>query len=246
MKPFMLGEVLRDVFRVWGARFLPFTGVAFLLYTPVLAYYLLAHPDLMGEEILEYSWAMGLFTQLFLVPLLTGILTYGTIQKLRQRPGAMSDLFRVGVDRMLLVLGVSIVAGLAYVAGFICLIVPGLICLAIFYVAVPAAAVERTGVFRSLGRSNHLSSGYRWHIFALYVIVLLITVALSVPFGAILVAVMFIGDPGDMGAWVIPFSSSLFGILLVPLSAIPPAVAYHRLRFLKEGVGADELARIFE
>jgi hypothetical protein len=135
------------------------------------------------------------------------------------------------------------------------LIVPGLILMVIWSVAVPAKVVEKIGVFDAFTRSRDLTRGRRWPIFGLFV---LYAIAAWDPERPVLAAfapfALAKGRPNgrDDGG----FASSISVIQLVadPLiatittlvSTAGLATLYSELRGSREGVGPEALASVFD
>jgi hypothetical protein len=84
------------------------------------------------------------------------------------------------------VLVLSILAGIAIAIGLVLFIVPGAWLITIWSVAVPAAVLEKTGVFESLGRSRALVRGYGWTVFGVIVVTYLVDVVASIVLGIVL------------------------------------------------------------
>ena len=80
-------------------------------------------------------------------------------------------------------IGLSILFGLGIMFGLILLIVPGIMLMVAWAVAVPALVVERCGVIDALRRSAELTKGSRWKIFGLFLIILVIYWIVSVVVG---------------------------------------------------------------
>jgi len=101
-----------------------------------------------------------------------------------------------------------------------------------------ACLAEETGPIASLGRSSHLTKGYRWKILGL----VLLTIIVSAGGGAIAEFVM--GLTGNASANVI-------GQLLIRGGANAFATCisiliYHDLRAAKEGIASKEIATVFD
>jgi hypothetical protein len=77
--------------------------------------------------------------------------------------------------------GESLSAGI----GFILLVVPGVILLLMWAVAVPALVVERDGVMTAFARSAELTKGARWKIFGLFLVMLVAYWLLSLVIGLV-------------------------------------------------------------
>src|SRR5262249_32433953 len=143
-----------------------------------------------------------------------------------------------GWRRFLPVLGTSICFVLVVVLASMLLIIPGLIVLAMYALAVPICVVEGLGPIRSLDRSGQLTKGYRWRVFVTYIIAMVVLVA-----GAALAEKLGIAYAGVTGGVIADF---VFTAILSPYSAIVPIVAYHDLRAVKEGLDIEQLAAVFD
>ena len=80
---------------------------------------------------------------------------------MRGRSFNLGEAFGIAFGRFFPVLGVAICFGLAVGFASILLLVPGLMVLSAFYVALPACVMERTGPIESLSRSGELTKGHR-------------------------------------------------------------------------------------
>jgi len=233
---FRVGSVMSKTFAILGQQFGKFVLLALLPMVPILLLTL----GLMsgaGDSPAGIGFAGAL----------TGILTfvlqtvaqatslYGAFQEMRRQPFTIGESLRIGFARAVPVIGVGILVGLATGLGFVFFVVPGVIIGCMLYVAVPACVIEKKGVSASLERSVALTKGYRWQIFGLFLLVVVIALV-----GALVLAK--IGGPGVVGQ-VIGF---LWQVVLTAFSAVLSAVIYHDLRMAKEGVDLDTLASVFD
>jgi len=108
----------------------------------------------------------------------------------------------------------------------------------VFQAALPAAVVEKLGVFAALGRSARLTSGRRLTIFGADLLFFLLSLVI---FGPLVAITTFSGGP--MTRFVA--SSAEFWVA-GSLQCVFPIVLYHELRRTKEGFGIDELAKAFD
>lgn len=167
-----------------------------------------------------------------------GGMIYGAFNELRGQPFAVGDALSKGFARALPLLGVSILTGLVVSIGFVLLVVPGLWLICMLYAAVAVCVVERRGVTESMSRSAELTSGYRWQILGL---------------------VLIVGIASWLASWVIqhlgaslggPVFGALLGnliqVYLIALGSVLAALVYYRLRSIKEGVDIDRLANVFD
>jgi hypothetical protein len=158
------------------------------------------------------------------------------------RPDFASSL-SVGVRNALPVIAVVILAMLAVGAGFVFFIVPGVMIATAFILAVPARLIEKVGVFEAFSRSRALTRNNRWRIFGLMFVYTITIWVLE------LVIASLTGG----------FASTNFGLIVVRslmniavsfiggiVTTTGIATLYFELRRIKDGVGASELAAVFD
>lgn len=233
-----VGEVLARSFSTWAANIVPFTAVGVVIYSPVLvAYVILAAaggaPD-----------AVRILTLLenILGLILIGAVTYGVFEHLNGEKPSPGDVLRKGLSKLGGVWGVGIVTGIGVMLGFCALLVPGLILLARWWLAVPVAVIESPGTFASMDRSVQLTENNRWRIFALALGSLVVVSVLGIVLGLVVGSLLSGGGRDAAG-------EALLTLALIPvqaLSAVIPAIAYHDMRRGKEGADVAELLRAFD
>jgi hypothetical protein len=105
--------------------------------------------------------------------------------------------------------------------------------------------VEQPGATASLSRSQDLTNGTRLPVFATILVIGMIVGGVSFVGGAAVAGLSAAtASPAVRGA-----ASILLTLVLIPfqcLKAASAAVGYHELRTNREGVGLDELVRVFE
>lgn len=234
---FRIGKVFSKSFSVFSQNFVTFTIIAGVVALPTLGFGLIQPgTEPRAEDFVKIFGAIAVM--FFLSPLATAIILHAAFQHMRGRPVRLGESISGGLRRFLPLLGVMILFTLGVTLGLVLLLVPGIILMVMWYVAVPACVVEHTGPVRSLARSRELTKGYRWKIFALIVIVYLVTIIGNNLLEA--VAMAFGGVAGYIGATIIwQGVAGGFGAVLV-------AVAYYYLRVAKEGVDVDQIASVFD
>ena len=105
-----------------------------------------------------------------------------------------------------------------------------------WWVAVPAAVVERTGVSESLRRSGELTRGYRWKVFGVNIFIYIGQFALDRLTNVVLAA-------APIFSLVVNF---LVMAAITAYFAVVTAVCYHDLRAIKDGVGIQDIAQVFD
>ena len=104
------------------------------------------------------------------------------------------------------------------------------------YVAIPVAVIERPGVVDSLRRSAQLTKGNRWTLSWILGLIGLLQVLVGFISEVIPSMGLAIDVPVDIA--IQAFFAALF--------AVVSGVAYLNLRYVKEGVGIDEIAAVFD
>lgn len=233
-------ELLGDTLTIFGNNVVAFLGLALLLLAPEaeLSRYLL---EQVRHQAASALWVIGaaVVGSLLVIPIATGAFTYGVLLEMRgERPSIVACLV-TGVRSLLRVLLVSIFQSLAVLAGLMLCFVPGLFLMLTFFVAVPAAVEDRLGPFGALRRSAELTRDFRLHIFYLLT-------KLFVAQGVVSFAARFVLGLADAAPWMRAATTYLISALFVGLGATATAVAYYRLRMVKEGVAAAEIVSVFD
>ena len=247
---FTIGRALSLSFGVMGRNFGPMALLSIvILGVEATIKYVMS--EVMGSE--SGGSALGLISYAFI----TAPVTYATFQDLRGSGAKANDLFSRGFNRAGRVLGVTfalsvviavpalLAVGLS-VASRLPLTVPlamaGVFALSVFavwFVVIPVQVVEETKFFRGFGRASELGSGRRWALLGLLLIYFAMVAALL----AVMVMIVYLGPDSELfiTALAVPF-----GALYSVFGAILPAVTYYLLRAEKEGVGIDEIAKVFD
>lgn len=242
--PVDVGTLISHVFSIWKKHVWLFAGFMLVALLPVIAIAaglgLTAalgarsggEPDplLIGSIVaivLPVVWVAMLVNM--------GGLTYAAIQSMADRPVSFGAMFSVGFRRLLPMLGAGILAGILVGLGFVLLIVPGVIVALGLSIVIPVVVAERVGPIEALKRAWNLTSGYKGTLFGFVIVLGLINFGIAIVAG-------IIGLIPILGT----IASLLIQLLTASLGTIWPAIAYHDIRVAKEGVGTDELAKVFE
>ena len=237
---FRVGNVLGRGFVIWFRNLIPFCVLTLLVYSPLIIYTAAVLQTDPTEEALTTYWYVNMFASFCLQPIAAGALIYGVFQQLRGKTAGILDCMRAGLARMWPVLGVGLLVGLFVAIGFILLIVPGIILYCRYWVAIPVAVVERPGVGASLSRSALLTQGHKGGVFLILLLLGIIHIVSDV-----LIEQSILGDSIET---ISPYLWAVLGtnIGLGSIGAVMQAVGYHDLRAAKEGIGIEELTKVFE
>lgn len=239
---FRIGNVLSRAFQLCVGNF-PFFFIIMLIVALPNLWIEMSKPVLVPGEapnLGSFFAILGTSTLLGIVLNTIGaaVILYGAFQRLRGQPLQPGAALQRAIARFLPLLGLAILYGLGLIVGFILLIIPCLILLAMWAVVVPACLVEGLGPIQSMSRSTQLTKGHRWQIFGmLFVLGLADAIGLFIlglilaPIGG--VTVVAIVKLVWTAAWAVYFNCMLIMI-------------YHDLRVAKEGVGTDQIAAVFD
>jgi len=254
------GSILSKSFSIWFRNIIPFTILVLIVQLPAAVYtfFVLANPTV--ESLTQYQIILPLAMAL-LSFIATGAVTFGVVEQLGGKTAGIGRCLSVGISRLFPVLGVGIVASIAIasplvLAGLLvglggagsgpavlilvpACAIPSVVLYCMYFAAVPAAVIERPGLFGALGRSMRLTRGAKGTIF----LTLLVLVVVNWLAGKILAAAITVQSMADLPVfmWVTLAWSVVWG----GLQATVPAVVYHDLRVAKEGVGIEDLKKVF-
>jgi|HubBroStandDraft_1064217.scaffolds.fasta_scaffold67712_1 hypothetical protein len=260
LRPLSLGEILDRTFTLFRSYFVLFVGISaiprVLLLVLNLAQVFVLIPMGVGlggatpktpaptAGVVGGLVAYGILAILALVVgIVVVLLTQGaTIVAVSElylgRSITIADSFRRVRGELGTLLGVVILNGLAILAGFIFLIIPGIYIMCRLLVCVPAALSENLGPTESLERSFSLTKDNAGRAF----VILLLYGALSIGAGILFAAPFETGvflsksSPGMMLFWLAMTQVGAFaaGVLVTPVLTIASAVFYYDLRVRKE------------
>ena len=163
---------------------------------------------------------------------------------LGQKPSAVESI-KYALTRLHSILWVSILAGLAAVAGLILLIIPGIYIWVIFSLSVPVLMLEGLKGTKALGRSNQLIKDHWWQAFGFLLVAYLLMFVIAFMIGGILGAISFAAvDEESVTAIVLNNVVNLFAqVLTTPFIAAATIVLYFDLRIRKEAFDLQLLAQ---
>jgi MFS family permease len=242
-----VGHVITLTVGVLKRNFLPFLLLALVfsgIPSAVYNYFLLTITEQPGNPAGPLL-AIGSFFMLIAIgPLLQAALIHGAVSDLGGRRASVIDCLVTALRHLLPLIAISILFTLALMVGLVLLIIPGVLMALAWAVVSPVRVVERTGVFESFARSADLTRDKRGAIFGLFVISWLFGVALNlVSQFAIGGAIKAVEGGPMIDALVLSPLVSAIGAMV---SGAGVAVIYFELRRIKEGVGVEALAAVFD
>jgi hypothetical protein len=244
---FRIGDVFSRAWSVFTGNLVIFVGITLVAYvtTFVVTALLFGVSYATTGQVSPEAFGATFFISsviVFFVVICVNILSeatilFGAFQYLRGQPVRIGEALAAAVGRLLPLIGLSILAGLAVGIGMLLLIVPGVILFVMWAVIVPVCVVERLGPTASMSRSSALTKGHRWKILGILLLVAIINAV----------------------------GTKLLGLALFPISVVVAQVAtaittafvsayahcviimtYHDLRVAKEGVDTEQIASVFD
>jgi uncharacterized membrane protein len=186
------------------------------------------------------SWV----AMLVISALVQGALTRATVTANEGKRATFGESLSAGLRVVFPLIVLSILWAFGVGLGFILLVIPGIILMMAWAVAVPALVVERPGIFAAFSRSAELTKGARWKIFGLSLVLLVIYWCLTLIVG-------FVGLSQLSGANAANFTvANLIGTVVVSTifnmiwGTVQPSL-YVELREWKEGSSIENLEDVF-
>jgi hypothetical protein len=201
-RPMGVGEILSAALRLYQRHWRTLLAIAAVVVVPItLLQYLLgsrvrAQSQVTGSGVVVStpSWAVGIsglvavLAGVLMYLVLTGAITRAVAAEVAGEDPGLEQSYRFGFHRMGSVLVVSVLVGLATLAGLTLLVIPGIYIGVRLCVSVEALVVEGRRGTQAMSRSWELVGGHWWHAFGTLLVAGLVTglvnTLITSPFGA--------------------------------------------------------------
>jgi hypothetical protein len=251
---FDFGRVVGQTFSLIGRNFVLFFLMA-LIFVGIPQFGLLyAQSYVLANQGITGMWQITLFGAL--ITMVTAYILQGALTR-----AAADDLSGAGV-KFGAALGdglryffplfiVAILVTLGIWIGLILLIIPGIILALRWSITAPIVVIERDGPTKSMGRSAELTEGHRWAIFGLFLLYFVLAYASQIIVGAVFGAFGAANGGSPFGTLDV-FGLTLMGVsaavaaLISLISTTGTAALYFELRRVKEGIGVEQIASVFD
>jgi hypothetical protein len=272
---FQMGRVIGRSFSVLRQNAIPFLILAAVLMVPELLLEIyqpirMTFPgsgasDPMGMLAVTFflqsmgANAISFFATAFFFYVLMAAVAQGTVIHLHgEKPSltrclsaALASLPTLAGLTLLTVLGLALFSAPMFsidvIAGAVWLgMMPVVVTVALMWsVVVPVVVTEKRGVFVGLARSRALTKGCRWKILVLGIFYLVILVLSAMALATAMDVSLLRSDPRSVAP---PFMIAdwILSTPMTALGAVGIAVIYYELRLVKEGVGPQQLASVFD
>jgi hypothetical protein len=165
--------------------------------------------------------------------ILIGAVAWAVASILIGREPDAGESFRFGYRRFWSILLIGILVGLAVFAGFILLVIPGIIIAVRLSVSIPALVVERRRGTDALSRSWNLVKGYSWPVFGAFIVVALLNGLVN----GILTAI------GGNNWFLVAIFAAIASCITTPFLGLVIGLIYFDLRVRKENLDVPTLER---
>ena len=251
---FDFGHVVGQTFGLIGRNFFAFAALAILLVgAPQFA---ITYLETMlrddGSPLFAWVPLASFVVTLVTSYILQGALTRASVDDLSKKGVSIGAALGDGLRYMFPLFIVALLTGLGVIVGLVFFIIPGLFLMVRWVVSAPAAVIEREGPTHSIGRSADLTRGHRWAVFGLVLLYFGFYYAIALGLGIVVAAIGGAGAqasaimPRDSAIYIYAFVSAVIVALASLVGTVGMASLYFELRRAKEGIGIDELAKVFE
>jgi hypothetical protein len=210
-----VGRVFSEVFSIYGAQAGPLLGSAAF----VVGFVGILNGALAAQDSIPLS-LLGTAIEVVAQVLYTGFVVR-LVEDVRdgRRDHRVADLFSAAAPAV----GPLILNGLLYAigvfAGFLLLVIPGLILITIWAVTAPSIVIERAGPVEAFGRSRELVRGNGWPVFGTIIVATLINAVVA------LLALVIAG--GSDGGVIV--ASAIAAIATAPILGLVSSILFFDL-----------------
>ncbi|MGZ4110208.1 MAG: hypothetical protein ACXVP7_11040 [Actinomycetota bacterium] len=247
LRPRSVGEILEAAFNLYGKHWKSLIQIAAIAVIPLtIVQYGLG--DAVGSKTTTNasghvtSTSGGVAAASVLVSVLAlliqviviGAIAWAVATALVGREPDVGESYRYGYRRLWTILLVGVLYVLVVFAGFIALIVPGIIFAVRFSVSVPAVVVERRRGTDALGRSWNLTRGRSWSVFGAFIVA---------AFLAGIVNGLFTAFGSHTGWFLAGLLAGIASSITTPFTGLVLGLVYFDLRVRKEQLDLGTLDR---
>jgi hypothetical protein len=247
LRPLTLGELLDRTFLLYRRHFVLFVGITALPGAFALLVTTFAATVRTDVRTMTPWLTLGLILAWVVVYVVAAVFTQGAAViavshvQLGQ-PTSIVESFSSMRPRIGGLLVLSLNMGIRISLGLMLLIVPGVVLMMTYALAIPVAVLEDTTVSESLSRSADLTRGQRGRIFLIYLLVFVLSTIITLLWQAPLAVVATsLGTPPIWVQVVVPFGSFVTRSLIGPFVPIALALVYFDQRVRKEAFDLEHM-----
>lgn len=236
---FSAGTVFEKSFAVVSrVRFKLFPIVIVAMVPGIVTILLTLSPQVMAPGTSQWILTAAGIIGYILGNFIQAVAVHATVEVLKGRDFALSTSLGFALRRLPAILGLGILIGLGAGLGAILLIIPGLMLITRWYVAVPALLAESLGVQAAMGRSAELTKGSRWSVFGIFILLFVIAFIAEMPLDFVLTTL-------HVPVFVNIVTREVINGCLQAFGAVVATVTYSELRTAREGTTVNDIAEVF-
>jgi hypothetical protein len=238
LPPRGIGEILRAAFQLYQRHWRTLLAIAAVVVVPLtllqygIGHWVRTNGQQLHDPVVSTSlWAvagaslLAALVGLLLYQVLTGAITRAIAAEVAGQDPGVEQSYRFGFARLGPVLVVSVLVGLATLAGLIVLIIPGIYIGVRLAVSTQALVVEGRRGTQAMRRSWELVGGHWWHAAFTVLVAGLLTGVVN----AVITA------PFSAGAWFLQgIAAAIATTVTLPYGALIGVLLYLDLRARKE------------
>jgi len=185
LRPLSTGELLDRTFSLYRSHFGLFVGIFALPYLVVLAFRLVglvfqSQTPQISNILMNLVWSMWALFLILIVSAASQAAAVVAVSNLHlDRPASVMDSFSTVKGEIPGVIGVSLLVGMASGVAFFAFIVPGVLLLIMWSLAVPSKVLEHRSATDSMSRSMELTKGSRGRIFVIGLLIFVLSIGVS-------------------------------------------------------------------
>jgi hypothetical protein len=185
LRPLSTGELLDRTFSLYRSHFVLFVAIFALPHLAVLAFQCVAVAfQVPGANLARLfttmAWSWGAILLSMVASAASQAATVIAVSNVHlDRPASLSDSFSRIKNQILGVIGLSLLVGIAVGMGLVLLIVPGIILVMMWSLAIPVKVLENKGVTDSMSRSSDLTRGNRGRIFVIWLLFIVLSIGVG-------------------------------------------------------------------
>ena len=254
-EPLSAGQIIDRTFRIYKSNFIRFITIVSIIYVPMTLLVLsliflfqnMAPTADKAEAVMVAGGITGFIMAIFFLlgyMLSQGALIRSVSEYYLGNDITVSEAYRQVLPKLLTLVGAGILIGLATMAGFVLLIVPGIIFMFWFSLATPAIIVENQGAVAGMKRSKKLVSGNVGKIFLVMFLAGIISAVISsiFSFSSGFLGGLLFSDNVTLVLFTNQLLETVGRIVVAPIGAIAGILLYYDLRIRKEGFDLEMLA----
>jgi hypothetical protein len=227
-------ELLDTAFRIVRDHFLLLVGIAGAVYVPLAIVNAGVQPAPGQIDWVRFVVLMTL--SMIAVPITFTALTHAVGEIYVGRDASIGDSFRVALKIIVPMTGTMLLVYLGVIAGFLLLVIPGVMLSMAWILTSPVVIFERRFGSAALGRSRELMRGHKWRAFGVLVVGSIIVGILGAVLGGVFGLIPLLG----------PIGQGLAQSIGVAYSTVVLVLLYFDVRCRKESFDLEHLARLVE